>query len=114
MAALEQERYAQPILTTGHNIGLPDLCALVADLAGTPLRVPVIPAGVARAAAWTAELTLAATGASTPPALLPTLLALRQVPVPVGPVQRDLGAAPRPLSHTVRDAIAWYRQLGPC
>jgi dihydroflavonol-4-reductase len=98
----------EPLRLTGHNVGIPELCALIGELAGIPVTSRAIPAGAVRAAAWALEL--AAPGAMTPPVLLPALLALRQVPLAVGHAQRALGAAPRPLSTTLRDAIAWYRE----
>jgi dihydroflavonol-4-reductase len=97
----------EPLRLTGHDVGVPELCALIGELAGIRVTTRAIPAGVVRAAAWAIEL--AAPGALTPPVLLPALLALRQVPLAVGHAQRALGAAPRPLSATLRDAIAWYR-----
>jgi len=98
---------AEPLRLTGHNVGIPELCALIGELAGVRVTTRAVPAAIARSAAWAIEL--ATLGAATPPVLLPTLLALRQVPLPVSPEQRALGAAPRPLSVTLRDAIAWYR-----
>jgi len=101
---------AEPLRLTGHNVGIPELCALIGELAGVRVTTRAIPAAIAHSAAWAIELaTLATLGAALPPVLLPTLLALRQVPLPVSPEQRALGAAPRPLSVTLRDAIAWYR-----
>jgi len=96
-----------PIRVTGHNIAIAELCALIGELAGAPVTTRAIPAPVARAAAWAVEL--AAPTGVTPSPLLPTLLALRQAALGVSVAQRALGAAPRPLSVTVRDAIAWYR-----
>jgi nucleoside-diphosphate-sugar epimerase len=98
---------SEPLLLTGHNIGIPELCALIGELAGVRVTTRVIPAAAACAAAWTVEL--ATLGTAMPPLLLPTLLALRQTSLPVGPAQRALGAAPRPLSITLRDAVAWVR-----
>jgi len=97
---------AEPLLLSGHNVGLPELCHLIGELAGVRVMTRAVPAAAARAAAWTVEL--AALG-TAPPLLLPTLLALRQSSLPVGAAQRALGASPRPLSATLRDAIAWYR-----
>ena len=95
----------EPLRLTGHNIGIAELCAVIGELAGIPVTTRAIPAAAARAAAWAIEL--AAPGA--PPLVLPTLLALHQRALPVSAAQRALGAAPRRLSQTLRDAIAWYR-----
>lgn len=107
VVAVAAAPHGEPLLLSGHNIAIPELCALIGELAGTPVTTRAIPAAIARVAAWAVEL--ATLGAAMPPVLLPTLLALRQTSLPVGAAQRALGAAPRPLSATLRDAIAWYR-----
>jgi dihydroflavonol-4-reductase len=105
----------EPLRVTGHNVGIPELCALIGELAGIRVMTRAFPAAAARAAAWaTAWATdLAAPARAMPPLLLVTLLALRQTSLPVGAAQRALGAAPRPLSATLRDAIAWHRATDP-
>jgi len=107
VAAATEGYRGDPLRLTGHNVGLAELCALIGELAGTRVTTRAIPIAAAHAAAWALEL--AAPGRAAPPLLLPTLLALRQAPLPVSTAQRALGAAPRPLSTTLRDAIAWYR-----
>lgn len=107
IAASASGHRGEPLRITGHNVGLPELCALIGELAGIRVATRAIPAAAATAAAWTVELS--GVGAMLPPVLLPTLLALRQAPLPISAVQRTLGATPRPLSVTLRDAIAWYR-----
>jgi dihydroflavonol-4-reductase len=106
----------EPLRVTGHNVGLPELCALIGELAGIRVTTRGVPAAAARAAAWAAAWAtdLAPPGQPTPlPLLLVTLLALRQTSLSVGAAQRALGAAPRPLSATLRDAIAWHRDAEP-
>jgi dihydroflavonol-4-reductase len=95
------------LLLTGHNIAVPELCTWIGELAGCAVKVRAVPAGIVQAAAWTAELVTL--GAAMPPPLLPTLLVLRHAPLPISAAQRALGVNPRPLSVTLRDAIAWYR-----
>lgn len=111
VAAATGEPREPPLLLSGHNVGLPELCALIGELAGTRVTTRGVPAAAARAGAWLVEL--AAPGAEMPPVLLPTLLALRQSALSVGAAQRALGASPRPLSVTLRDAIAWHRDQPP-
>lgn len=96
-----------PVRLAGHNVSVAELCALVGELGRVRVDVRAVPAVAARAAAWAVEV--AAPGVVSPPLLLPTLLTLLQAPLQIGPAQRALGAAPRPLSATLRDAIAWYR-----
>jgi dihydroflavonol-4-reductase len=101
---------AEPLVVAGHDIAIGELCALLGELAGVRVATRVIPAAAARAAAWAVEL--ATLGAAMPPLLLPTLLALQQTALPVSAAQRALGASPRPLTVTLRNAIAWYRDNG--
>jgi nucleoside-diphosphate-sugar epimerase len=101
---------ADPLVVAGHDIAIGELCALLGELAGVRVATRVIPAAAARATAWAVEL--ATLGAAIPPLLLPTLLALEQTALPVSAAQRALGASPRPLTVTLRDAIAWYRDNG--
>ena len=100
----------EPLALSGHDVGVAELCALIAELAGTIVATRAIPASLAHAGAWAIEL--ATFGAAMPPVLLPLVLALRQDPIPVSAAQRALGASPRPLSATLRDAIAWHRTRG--
>ncbi|TMQ04456.1 MAG: NAD-dependent epimerase/dehydratase family protein [Deltaproteobacteria bacterium] len=112
VAAIAEAEPREPLRLTGHNIGLPELCALIGELAGIRVTIRAFPAAAARVAAWAGwALDLARPGAVTPPVLLLTMLALRQASLPVGAAQRALGAVPRPLSVTLRDAIAWHRGL---
>ncbi|HEU4731215.1 MAG TPA: NAD-dependent epimerase/dehydratase family protein [Kofleriaceae bacterium] len=113
VAAAHRGYHGEPLLVTGHNVGIPELCGLIAELGGLggrAARTRGVPAGIARAMSWALEL--AAPGAYLPPPLLSTLLALRQAPLAVSAAQRALGAAPRPLSATLRDAISWHRERG--
>jgi len=111
-AADREDRRGEPLRLTGHNVGIPELCHLIGELAGIRVTTRGFPAAAARGAAWALEL--AAPGAIQPPVLLPTLLTLRQAPLSVSSTQRALGAAPRPLSVTLRDAIMWYCDSGSC
>jgi hypothetical protein len=43
---------------------------------------------------------------------LPALLLCEARATGIAEQQRALGVLPRPLEETLRDAIAWYRQLG--
>jgi nucleoside-diphosphate-sugar epimerase len=114
VAAGAGDHRGEPLRVTGHNVGIPELCALIGELAGIRVTTRAFPAAAVRAAAWAAAWAtdLAAPALAAPP-LLVTLLALRQTSLAVGAAQRALGAAPRPLSATLRDAIAWHRETDP-
>jgi dihydroflavonol-4-reductase len=107
--AAERGVTGEPLLVAGHNIGLPALCAMICELAGVASTPWSVPLAAGTAAAWAAELARVVTRAPVTPPLLPVLLVGRHVPLQVPPAQRALGAAPRPLSTTLRDAIAWHR-----
>jgi dihydroflavonol-4-reductase len=100
-----------PLVLGGHNVALSELCMLIGELAGIPVTIQSVPPGAARIGAWAIEL--ATLGTAMPPVPLLTLLALRQTPLSVTAAQRAVGASPRPLSETLRDAIAWVREA-PC
>lgn len=110
IAASERGVTGEPLLIAGHNIGLPALCAMISELAGSRRAPWSVPLGAGMAAAWAAELARVVTRAPVTPPLLPVLLVGRHVPLTVPPHQRALGAAPRSLSTTLRDAIAWHRR----
>jgi dihydroflavonol-4-reductase len=109
LAASRRGVTGEPLLVAGHNIGLPALCAMIGELAGLRRAPWSVPLGAGMAAGWVAELARVVTRAPITPPLLPVLLVGRHVPLTVPPHQRALGAAPRSLSTTLRDAIAWHR-----
>lgn len=114
VAALEQERYGEPISVTGHNTTVRELFSLVCDLAGVQCPRWSVPAAFGLVPALWAELTWAVIDRPSPlPALVPMLLCEQEWVEPES-AQLELAAAPRPLTETARDTIEWYREIGYC
>jgi dihydroflavonol-4-reductase len=114
VAALEHEHYGQPTLLAGHNLSIESLYTWICEIGGaSPPRV-VAPIGLGAIATYWSEIALGAIGLSPPlPALAPMLTMLHE-PFDPDPIQMALGMVPRPLSQTLVDAIAWYRQIDYC
>jgi dihydroflavonol-4-reductase len=114
VAALEHERYGEPIVLSGHNITSDELFGWICRLGETrPPRFSA-PASLSAFASYGIELGFAVMGQPSPvPSLVVALLCEHQWLSP-SIAQRELGVVPHPLSGTLRDAIAWYRQIGYC
>jgi dihydroflavonol-4-reductase len=114
VAALERERWGEPILLAGHNISVEALYTWICEIGGVmPPRV-VAPITLGVIATYWSELALGAIGLPPPlPALAPMLTMLHDS-FDSSPIQAELGIVPRPLSGTLRDAIDWYRHIGYC
>jgi nucleoside-diphosphate-sugar epimerase len=108
VAAADKGPCREPILFSGHNVALPELCALICELAAVQVTTRSLPPAAAQVGAWALELGMG--GTDVPGALLWTALLLRHSPLTVDATQRALGAVPRPLSITLRETIAWYRE----
>jgi dihydroflavonol-4-reductase len=114
VAALGARKLGDEIHVVGHNTTVRELFGLVCAVGGAAEPAWSIPAAYAVLPALWAEL-----GSSLldQPSALPSLVVMllcQQQWLEVGATQRELGAAPRPLLDTVRDAIAWYRTMRYC
>lgn len=114
VAALDTERYGDPIQMSGHNISTADLYSLICELGRvTPPRFSA-PASFALAGAYAMEVMLGAIGEKP---LLPAggmMMATLFDYMVRGQELEQLGVMPRPVSETVVDAIKWYREIGYC
>lgn len=109
LAAVERERFGEPIAMSGHNLGADRLAARVCALAGVPPPVARVPLAPTVLGAMWLDASYAVVGRESPhPALSVLLIAISEA-LEVGDTQRQLGAAPRELDETLRDAIAWAR-----
>ncbi len=114
IGALEAERWGEPIAVVGHNLSLQALIEWICELGGAAPPRLVAPAALGVAAAWWSEAAFGAIGRPAPAPALAAMLTVMHDAVDPGPAQLDLGGAPRPLSVTLADAIAWYRAIGYC
>jgi dihydroflavonol-4-reductase len=114
LAALDRERYGEPILLGAHDILTNDLYSLICEIGGvSPPRVS-IPPNFAIAGAYLMELTFGVMGRKP---LLPSggmMMATTFDYLDRTEALRELGITPRPLSETIADAITWYREIGYC
>ena len=94
----------------GHDVTADDLVARIAAAAGVPARGVSMPAPLAVAGAGFLEAALGRV-VDVPPALYALLVAASEPATP-SDAQLALGAAPRPLADTVRDAVEWHRRGG--
>lgn len=114
VVALHHERYGAPIVLSGHNITTDELFSWICRMGD--MRPPRFsaPASLSALASYGMELGFSLLGQPSPfPSLAAALLCEHQWLTP-SVAQRELGLTLRPLSGTLRDAIAWYRQIGYC
>lgn len=114
VAALEAERYGEPVPLAGHDVSISDLNGWICLLGGAREPGWRLPAPLAAGAAAAVEILQRAVGAGFRVPSLALVLLCESYAMSVSAVQRELGVKPRPLSDTVRDAIAWYQRLGYC
>lgn len=114
VAAIDAARHGEPIAVVGHNLPLHMLCGWLCEMAGVAAPKAMAPAPFSVAAAWWSEAAFGALGRRSPlPALAAILTAMHDARDP-SPLQLDLGPAPRPLSATLADTLAWYRSIAYC
>jgi dihydroflavonol-4-reductase len=114
VAALDAERYGEPIQMSGHNILTKELYSLICSVAGVSLPKFTMAPSLAIAGAYLGELMLGLIGEKT---ILPAggMMISRSFDYASSREQlQELGITPRPLSRTITDAINWYRQIGYC
>lgn len=114
IGALHTGRYGEPIALVGHNLPLHMLSEWICELGGAAPPRMVAPAAFGAAAAWWIEAAFGAIGRQPPVPALAAILTLMHDASDPSPLQLDLGGAPRPLSATLADTIAWYRAIGYC
>ena len=114
VAALDSERYGEPILMSGYDISTDDLYSQICQLGNVPKPRISTATSVALAGAYAMEMALGTIGERTPlPAGGMMMATLFDYMVPSGRL-RKLGVTPRPLSQTIVDAINWYKRIGYC
>jgi dihydroflavonol-4-reductase len=114
LAALDAERYGEPLQMSGHNISTEELYSTICELGKVSRPGFSTASGAALAAAYALELVIGSVGQRTSlPAGGMMMASLFDYMSP-GQLLQELGINPRPISETILDAIKWYRQIGYC
>ena len=113
-AALDEERYGEPILMSGHDISTEELYSLTCELGGAPRPRISTATTLALTGAYAMELMLGAIGENTRLPAGGMMMATLFDYMVSGKQLSELGVSPRPLSETIVDAIGWYRKIGYC
>jgi dihydroflavonol-4-reductase len=115
VAALDAERYGEPILLSGHNVSTEALFTRICEIGGrSPAPRVYVPAAAAMLTSYFTEVALGLVGQRTPlPSLAPTLAYAHEW-LSTGSAQIELNVVARPLSETLIDSIQWYRRIGYC
>jgi dihydroflavonol-4-reductase len=112
--AMEQDRYGEAITLCGHNTSMQQLAAWFSSVTRTQSKHWRVPAELSLLPLLWTEIAWGMLGRASPvPSLIPALICEQGWMEP-GTVQRDLDLELRPLAETVRDSLAWYRQIGYC
>jgi dihydroflavonol-4-reductase len=112
LAAFDHEWFGRPILIRSHDVATSEFYAMVCELGGVPAPRLIVPTRSLMGFAYLGEVMYQLAGKST---LLPSggmMLAAAFDYCPRDNCLAELGVSPTPLPETLRDAIAWYRQIG--
>ncbi len=114
LTAIDAERYAEPLLTTGHAVSTEEHYAGVCGLGGAPMPKFTSSTYFAMFSSALTEMAFGALGQQTPIISAGMMMATAIDYLDRPNALKDLGLTPRPLSETIRDAISWYRAIGYC
>lgn len=114
LAALNAERYGEPLLLSGHNISTEALFAWICEIGGAQPPRFYTPATLSLLTSYWLEASLALIGQRAPLPSLAVMLTCEHMWLTPSTAQRELGVTLRPLSATLRDAVQWYRSIGYC
>ena len=114
LAALDTERYGEPIQMGAYDVSTAELYSLICQLGDAPPPRLSTEATFALAGAYAMELMLGAIGEKTRLPAGGMMMASMFDYLVHGQELQQLGVTPRPLSETIVDAISWYRKIGYC
>ena len=114
VAALDAERYGEPILVSGHDISTEEMYSLICELGGVPRPRISTATTLALTGAYAMEMMLGTVGEKTRLPAGGMMMATLFDYMVSGKQLSELGITPRPLSETIGDAIKWYRKIGYC
>jgi dihydroflavonol-4-reductase len=111
--ALERGRPGRRYLLGHENLSIRSVFCMLAELTGLPEPRREVPYAVALAAAYVSEWLADVFTHQTPAASVTGVkLTRRRMHFDPRRSLEELGLKPRPVSESLRDAIAWYRRIG--
>ncbi len=112
VALADRGRPGERYLLTGHNLTYRQLARDVGEAAGTSGPIVTVPGWLLAALARGLEPLGTLTGRAPPVARDDVMVGTRFLHFDATKAQRDLGFRVRPLDESLRDSLAWYRQIG--
>ncbi len=114
LAAIEQQRYAEPLLMTGYQVSTHDFYSLVCNLGGVPIPRIASATNLAMFGSYLTEMVFDMLGQQSPIISAGMMMATAIDYLDAPSALAGLGITPRPLRSTIEDAIIWYRAIGYC
>jgi nucleoside-diphosphate-sugar epimerase len=111
-AVMEPGRGPRRYMITGHYIALPDLTAMLREIAGHPGRIVVVPAGAAQAIGRMADLVQHIVPGRVPLGYEGMWIAALQPHCDDSRTVQELGITPRELRVTLADTVRWLADQG--
>ncbi|MDD5586040.1 MAG: NAD-dependent epimerase/dehydratase family protein [Alphaproteobacteria bacterium] len=107
--AFERGKTGERYILGGTNLGLGEILAIIAKIAGRPAPTVKLPRLPLYPVAAVAEIMARFTGKEPLITLDGLRMAKRKMFFSSGKAERELGYAPRPAKEAIADAIAWFR-----
>jgi dihydroflavonol-4-reductase len=114
VAAIEAERYGEPLLMTGCSVSTHDLYSSICEIGGVTAPKFVTSSTFAMFWSYWTEIMFDMLGQQTPIISAGMMMATVTDYLHNNTIMEELGIRSRPLSDTIRDAIKWYRAIGYC
>jgi dihydroflavonol-4-reductase len=114
MAAIETERYGEPLLMTGYNISTHDLYALICETGCVPMPRLATATTLAMSGSYWTEVMFNMLGQQSPIVSAGMMMATAIDYLDAQNALEELRITPRPLGTTIAEAIKWYRAIGYC
>jgi len=114
LAALDAERYGEPLLLSAYDISAHQLYSTICELGGVPPPRFLAPNALALTGLYWMESLLGAIGRKSPLPSGGMITATAFDFLECANALAQLGVTPRPLSTTLMDSIGWYRTIGYC
>lgn len=114
LIAIEEKKYSQPLLATGHAVPTEELYSIVCGIGGVPMPTLTSSTDFAMLTSCLTEIMFSAIGQQTPIVSAGMMMATAIDYLERPSALREIGIEPRPLTETISDAITWYRAIGYC